>query len=231
VERPDINPIRVYSRCIVFADSSTRSRIMKRRHNETALHRTVHYYLSVSIHAGLYVPILSCDTCYWFRLVPNVPAKSRSTLQAPRSKPHAPNKSIKFVFASLSLLHHRIIVSNSKDHICSELTMERLFSPCTRYRDLRESQGVVPPPEWLRELDLNVSTDDFLSAERGFTYADLYTMLRNGDPMTWLTPHAAFVFAHGSGMFYWRYSFSKCLGFTIDGKTVIAWASSHEALS
>ena len=73
--------------------------------------------------------------------------------------------------------------------------MERLFSPCTRYRDLRESQGVVPPPEWLRELDLNVSTDELLSAERGFTYADLYTMLEQGDTMTWLTPHTAIVSA------------------------------------
>ncbi len=99
--------------------------------------------------------------------------------------------------------------------------MERLFSPYTRDRDL----------ECLRELNLNVSTDELLSAERGFTYADLYTMLGNGDPMTWLTPHAAIVSAHGSGLFYWRYSISKCLGFTVDGKTVIAWASSHEALS
>ena len=103
----------------------------------------------------------------------------------------------------------------------SELTMERLFSPYTRDRDL----------ECLRELNLNVSTDELLSAERGFTYADLYTMLGNGDPMTWLTPHAAIVSAHGSGIFYRRHSINKCLRFTVDGKTVIAWARSSEALS
>ncbi len=110
--------------------------------------------------------------------------------------------------------------------------MERLFSPCTRYRDLRESSCFVPPLERLRELDLNVSTDELLSAERGFTYADLYTMLENGDTITWLTPHAAIVSAHGSGLFYWRYSISECyFRFTVDGKTVIAWTRSAEALS
>jgi hypothetical protein len=59
------------------------------------------------------------------------------------------------------------------------LTMEHVFSPCTWYRDLVESRGGVPP-EWIRELNLNVSTDKFLSAERGFTYTDLYAMVLLG---------------------------------------------------
>jgi hypothetical protein len=50
--------------------------------------------------------------------------------------------------------------------------MERLFSPCTRPRDLVEIQIQVPT-KWLRELDLDVSTDGYLSTERGFTYAAL----------------------------------------------------------
>jgi hypothetical protein len=72
--------------------------------------------------------------------------------------------------------------------------MERLFSPCTRYRDshagLEEFRG---DPELLQGLKLDVSTDDFLSAKRAFTYADLYDMLGNGDTVLWLTPHASIV--------------------------------------
>jgi hypothetical protein len=108
--------------------------------------------------------------------------------------------------------------------------MERLFSPCTRYRDLEQSRGFVPP-EWLRELNLNVSTDEFLSAERGFTYADLYTMLGNGEAITWLTPQAAIVLAEWRVWLHWR-KLNKCrLCFTVDGKEIVAWAHSSEALS
>jgi hypothetical protein len=70
-------------------------------------------------------------------------------------------------------------------------TMERLFSPCTRYRDILELEGVRHHHEGFRELNLDVSTQEFLSAERAFTYADLYAMLGNGETVAWLTPHAA----------------------------------------
>jgi hypothetical protein len=71
--------------------------------------------------------------------------------------------------------------------------MERLFSPCTRYRDLirEELGGNIRPPRRMQELKLNVSTDEFLRAERGFTYADLCTMLENEYTLAWLTPHVA----------------------------------------
>jgi hypothetical protein len=52
--------------------------------------------------------------------------------------------------------------------------MERLFSPCTRLRDTLELE------EFFEELNLDVSTEELLSAERAFTYADLYAMLGNG---------------------------------------------------
>jgi hypothetical protein len=84
---------------------------------------------------------------------------------------------------------------------CSALTMEQLFSPCTRYRDIAESQvGCLEfggNPEGLRELNLDVSTEELLSAKRGFTYTDLYAVLGNDETVVWLTPHAAVM--RGSG--------------------------------
>jgi hypothetical protein len=93
-----------------------------------------------------------------------------------------------------------------------------------------ESRGYVPPPVSFRELNLNVSTDEFLSAERGFTYADLYTMLANGDTMTWLTPHAAIASGSGNGMLYWLEFNEFRFRFIVDGKAILAWARSSEAL-
>jgi hypothetical protein len=58
--------------------------------------------------------------------------------------------------------------------------MERLCPPCNRYRNILESQG-LDHPERLWELNLDVSPDDFLSAERAFTYSDLYDMMGNED--------------------------------------------------
>jgi hypothetical protein len=76
--------------------------------------------------------------------------------------------------------------------------MERMFSPCTRLRDLIASRGRREGlnghhPGLLQELNLDVSTEAFLSAERAFTYADLYAMLESGDTVLWLTPHAGLV--------------------------------------
>jgi hypothetical protein len=92
--------------------------------------------------------------------------------------------------------------------------MESLFSPCTRYRAVLGSQCPYP------ELNLNVSADDFLSAERGFTYAGLYAMLGNREAVAWLTPHA-FV-DRGYQDMPCRFSFSA------DGKDIDVFASSHE---
>jgi hypothetical protein len=134
-------------------------------------------------------------------------------------------------------LNRRIIVSYSKDLsvrqprygtlIYTILAMERLFSPCTRYRDLEESRG-VRPCRWPRELNLKVSTDELLSAERGFTYANLYTMLGNGQAIAWLTPHAFIMSADGS--LYWL-ELNECrFRFYVDGKKILAFARSTEAL-
>jgi hypothetical protein len=76
--------------------------------------------------------------------------------------------------------------------------MDHLFSPCTRLHDILESQFSVEVlrynrAERLQELNLNVSTEELLSAERAFTYADLYAMLGNQNTFAWLTPHAAVV--------------------------------------
>jgi hypothetical protein len=55
--------------------------------------------------------------------------------------------------------------------------MDRLFSPCTRLHDIFESQGRLARGQPCPELNLDVSAEEFLSAERAFTYADLYAML------------------------------------------------------
>jgi hypothetical protein len=71
------------------------------------------------------------------------------------------------------------------------------------YIDILESQGGLverfrgPNLELLGELNLDVSTEEFLSAERAFSYTDLYAMVGNGDTVVWLTPHAAVVRNHG----------------------------------
>jgi hypothetical protein len=111
--------------------------------------------------------------------------------------------------------------------------MERLFSPCTRMHDLIESQGRHRPPEELQELNLDVSTDEFLSAEWAFTYADLYAMLGNGETIAWLTPPPAYVMraqrkAEDSG--YYLAGGARQFRFTADGKETIAFARSPELL-
>jgi hypothetical protein len=74
---------------------------------------------------------------------------------------------------------------------------ERLFSPCTRLHDLlRENQDYLDLNirhhiENIKEFNLDVSTEELLSAESAFTYVDLYAMLGNGETTAWLTPDAA----------------------------------------
>jgi hypothetical protein len=109
--------------------------------------------------------------------------------------------------------------------------MERLFSPCNRLHDIIESQGRRYPPEILQDLNLNVSTEVLLSAESGVTFADLRTLLGNGDTVAWLTPLAAvaledevqFVPSYSEGNY-------KC-SFIVDDEKVVAYALSPEHLS
>jgi hypothetical protein len=44
-----------------------------------------------------------------------------------------------------------------------------------------------------KELNLDVSTEEFLSADRAFTYADLYAMLGNGNVFVVDTPRLYYV--------------------------------------
>jgi hypothetical protein len=79
--------------------------------------------------------------------------------------------------------------------------MEYLFSPRTRLNDLVEAgyledlEGEEEEEHFenVKELNLNVSPQELLSAERGFTYAHLYAMVESKDTVAWLTPHAAIV--------------------------------------
>jgi hypothetical protein len=115
--------------------------------------------------------------------------------------------------------------------------MDRLFSPCTRLHAMLESEESQSHldrfndrPEDLQELNLDVSTERLLSAEREFSYTDLYAMLGNENAVVWMTPHAAVVPEGGKGLNYcrrsgdqpWRFSFSA------DGKDIVAMARSNE---
>jgi hypothetical protein len=105
---------------------------------------------------------------------------------------------------------------------------ERLFSPCTRLRERFESQGRVVGHELLQELELDVSTAEFLSTERMFAYADLYAVLVNPNEVARLTPHAAVMPERGRGIHPWMLLDGSC--FKADGKVVAALASSPEHL-
>jgi hypothetical protein len=114
--------------------------------------------------------------------------------------------------------------------------MERLFRPCTRLHDILDSQGRLERvTEYfhgsLQELNLDVSTENFLSAEPAFTYADLYTMLGNADTVAWLTPHASVVRGNGLAMRYWDQMGGRCrFRFRVDDEeniTAVARSSEH----
>ena len=96
--------------------------------------------------------------------------------------------------------------------------MERLFSPCTRYRAVLESRN--HPFENLRELNLNVSIQELISAERAFTYADLYAMLGNEDTIAWLTPDAAVTRQGGSILYNWLQNRVCRFDFIADGEDI-----------
>jgi hypothetical protein len=128
-------------------------------------------------------------------------------------------------------------IHNSKDRSsrkllfkvhCFALTMERLFSPCTRYRDILATQGRLGLPE---ELNLDTSTEELLRAERTFTYADLYAMLGNADTVAWLTPHASVARSGGRGEYFWSQLDESCrFYFLADGRQLGALARSPEYL-
>jgi hypothetical protein len=116
--------------------------------------------------------------------------------------------------------------------------MERVFSPCTRLYDLIENQGDIDEEmrddlHFIEERILNVSTQEFRSADLGFRYADLHTMLDGGDKSTmlWFTPNAAVfrdsAIANISSVFAGNdYSFS----FSANGELIYAAARSSEHL-
>jgi hypothetical protein len=122
--------------------------------------------------------------------------------------------------------------------------MERLFSPCTRLYDMLESQGRLENfrfnAELLQELSMDVSAQELLSAERAFTFTDLYAMLENINAVVWLTPNAAVWLTPnaavmpvmGIGIHPWMLMDGSCRWFfKIDGKELFVVAQSPEALS
>jgi hypothetical protein len=115
--------------------------------------------------------------------------------------------------------------------------MDRLFSPCTRLYAMLESQGRLEnlrgDPELLQELGMDVSTEELLTAERAFTYADLYAMLGNEKAVVWMTPHAAVMPVGGIGMKGWILLDGSCRSYFLktDGKELFVLAHSPEHLS
>jgi hypothetical protein len=103
--------------------------------------------------------------------------------------------------------------------------MDNLFSPCTRLHRRFERHQL------LQELNLDVSTEDFLSAENAFTYADLYAMLENHNTLARLTPHASVARVDGLVVQAWnQLDESYRLSFSADGKEITAFAFSPEHL-
>jgi hypothetical protein len=158
---------------------------------------------------------------------------------------HAPN--VHFIsFLLLSRSCSRIlkwtVVAYSKDHSSHQaLAMERLFSSCTRSSQALTMEHLFSPciryfhggwqhksfeRQGPRELKLDVSIEELLSPERAFTYTDLYAMLRNGQTMAWLTPHAAVMYSDASPGSFCDENF----GFNADGKrmAVVLGPSSEE---
>jgi hypothetical protein len=117
--------------------------------------------------------------------------------------------------------------------------MENLFWPCNRLLallgiplEILELEDIRDHFELVRELNLDVSAQDFLSAERGFTYVDLHTILEDGDTMVWFTPSAALFRENGRAHgFALNMGFGCSFHFSADGKDVIVTTRSREALS
>jgi hypothetical protein len=112
--------------------------------------------------------------------------------------------------------------------------MEHLFTPCTRLFDILaflDDDDREDDFKRFNELNLDVSTQELLSAERGFTYADLYAMIEDGKTVAWLTPYAAVVLNEDEGTYAWEQLDEACY-FCVraDGKEMNVCARSHEHL-
>jgi hypothetical protein len=82
------------------------------------------------------------------------------------------------------------------------------------------------------ELNLDVSTEILLSAERTFTYADLYAMLCNRKLIAWLTPHAAVVSGYGRAhLRYYHLQYLFSFRVIVNGKEIQALTHSPAASS
>jgi hypothetical protein len=114
--------------------------------------------------------------------------------------------------------------------------MEHLFSPYTRFHDQLKSQGRLEElrdhhPAFFQELNLDVSTEEFLSAERAFAYADLYAILGSENTVLWLTPYAAVARCGESVVYCWEQLNESCrFCFSADGKDIVALARSPDHL-
>jgi hypothetical protein len=108
--------------------------------------------------------------------------------------------------------------------------MEHLFSPCARLFDILED-GWDDEFESIKELNLDVSTQELLRPERTLTYADLFAMTEDGKTVAWLTTHAAVVRVDDEGTYAWELLEQSCFScFSVDGKEINAFARSHERL-
>jgi hypothetical protein len=72
-------------------------------------------------------------------------------------------------------------------------------------------------------------TEELLSAEREFTYVDLYTMSGNQNTVFWSTPHAA-IARESEGVIHSWLRLSYRFSFSADCKEMVAWACSPEHL-
>jgi hypothetical protein len=113
--------------------------------------------------------------------------------------------------------------------------MEHLFSPCTRLRDTLQREGYLryETALLLQDISLDVSSEEFLSAESAFTYADLYAMLEDREPIAWLTPHAFVMVEDGRTVVHcWEQldHAAHRVDFNADGKEIVAWALSPDHL-
>jgi hypothetical protein len=117
--------------------------------------------------------------------------------------------------------------------------MEDLFSPCTRLLallgipfDFLDFEDIRDDFQHVRELNLDVSTQYFSSPERGFTYADLHTILEDGNTMIWFTSSAAVFRENGRAHVVGSHTeFGNSFRFNADGKAMIVMTRSREALS
>jgi hypothetical protein len=102
----------------------------------------------------------------------------------------------------------------------------------SEYRLWQFSEEFRGQLDLLQELNLDESTEELLTAERAFTYVDLYDMLGNEeDTVAWLTPHTS-VMRWEMAQSYISLIDGACqYSFIADGKEVFAVAHSIETLS